>query len=76
MSLNARELGQLVGFARTIIEDVDAEVAVTGAGADGTLLFVDLTATNAAGYTRAGVAALINRFYAEKFPEAGTPRAL
>ena len=75
MSLNAREIGQLIGFARAMVEDIDAAVAVSGGGADGTLLFVDLTAVNAAGYTRDELAALINRAYAE-FPETGSPIAL
>jgi hypothetical protein len=72
MSLNAREIGQIVGFARAVIEDVDAAVAVSGGGANGTLLFVDLTKVNAAGYTRAGVAALLNRAMQE-LEEVGTP---
>lgn len=75
MSLNPREIGQLIGFARAVIEDVDAEVAVSGGNADGTLAFVDLVAVVDAGYTRDDLAALINRAYAE-FPGMGTPVAL
>lgn len=75
MSLNAREIGQLIGFCRAVIVDVDNAVAVSGGNADGTLLFADLDACVAAGYTRAGMAALINRAYLEQ-PELGKPPAL
>lgn len=75
MSLNAREISQLVGFARAVIVDVDNAVAVSGGNADGTLAFVDLDAVVAAGYTRNGLAALINRAQRE-MPEMGTPPAL
>jgi hypothetical protein len=77
MSLSPREISQLIGFARHVIQDVDAAVAVSGGGANGTLLFVDLTRTNAAGYTRASVAALLNRAYGgDRVAETGTPPAL
>lgn len=76
MSLNAREIAQLVGFARAVIIDVDNAVAVSGGGADGTLLFADLDAVVAAGYGRNALAVLINRFYRENQPHAGTPAAL
>lgn len=75
MSLNAQEIGRLVSFARSVIRDVDNAVAVSGGGANGTLLFADLTAVNAAKHTRNGIAVLVNRAYAE-MPELGKPPAL
>jgi len=65
MSLNAHEIGQLIGFARAVIVDVDNEVAVSGGNADGDLVFGDLAEVAAAGYARDTLAALINRAYRE-----------
>jgi hypothetical protein len=72
MSLNQREINQLIGFARAVIVDVDNAVAVSGGAGDGTLLFVDLDEVNAAGYTRNALATLINRAYGEQ-PGVGSP---
>ena len=65
MSLNAHELGRIIGFARAVIVDVDNAVAVSGGNADGTLLFADLDEVNAAGYARNSMAVLINRAFRE-----------
>lgn len=75
MSLNARELGLIIGFARTVILDADAHVTVSGANADGTLNFTDLTRTVAAGYTRTTIAALVNRAMKE-MPEMSPQAAI
>ena len=74
MSLNRREIAQLAGIVRGLVKDLQAPVAIAD---QATFLPVlsDLTNTAATGLTRAQMAALVNRFYAEQ-PGAGTPPAL
>jgi hypothetical protein len=63
--ISPREVRRLIGFARAVIQDVDAAVAVSGANGDGTLLFVDLDAVNAAGFTRNIIADILDRAMVE-----------
>ena len=70
MSLNQREIGQLVSVVRALIVDVDNQV-----GVDTNLAFADLDEVVATGLTRDQIAVLVNRAYKE-LPSLGTPPAL
>ena len=74
MSLNLKEIAQLVGVARAIIVDVDNE-AVIADESTFKLAFTDLDEVVATKLTRDQIAVLVNRFYAET-AGVGTPTAL
>ena len=61
MSLNTKEIGQLLGVARAYLLLVDATTIAIGDGAAGGV-----------GLTRNQLAVLVNRAYRE-LPDAGTP---
>ena len=65
MSLNERELGQLVGMVAAIVDDLQKPVAI----ADQTTfkpVLADFPKLSKVGFTRAQMAALCNRYFQEQ----------